>query len=166
MRRWFKALRNQKGFTLLEILIATSLFAASATVILNGVLTANQYSIRDRNLLQASMLANNKMIEIENDIQLQISRGGFPDDKAESGKFSGTNERYSWDYEIKKVEIPLAKDGGGEGQNAQMLGILKTVMADISRAVRELKVRVTWIEDDEKNPEEVVLTTHIVRLKK
>jgi prepilin-type N-terminal cleavage/methylation domain-containing protein len=156
-------LRTQKGFSLIEIMIAVGLFASAALVVINGVVFSSNLKVRDANLLRGAFLANNKMAEIESDINFEIGRGGFPDEKAESGTFEGEDARYSWIYEIKRIEIPMQ---GGNETNAMALSVMKKVLDEISRSVRELSVTVTWIEDDDKeDPEEIRLVTHIVKLK-
>lgn len=155
--------RQEKGFSLLEILVAVGLFAASAIVIMNGVLFSSNLKVRDQNLLRAAFLANNKMVEVESEIYRDIETGLFPDDKSESGVFEGENEAYSWKYEIKSVEIPFK---GGEGMDVMTSTVLKLVFEEMSKSVRELSVAVNWVDDDEQEePEEVRLVTHIVKTK-
>lgn len=158
-----KRLRSQAGFSLLEILIAAGLFASAAVVVMSGVIFSSNLKVRDQNLLEASFLANNKMVEIESDIYENMARGVFPEEEDQKGTFEGDQyKKYSWAYSIKRVEIPFQ---GGDETNAIALSVMKKVLEDISKAVRELSVTVTWVEDDEKEePETIVLTTHIVKL--
>lgn len=158
-----KRLHSQLGFTLLEILLASGLFAITVVVILNGVLFASDLKIRDKNLLRAAFLANQKMVELQMQLDDDIDSGLFPDEKTESGAFEDADAQYSWEYAIKKIEIPMQK---GDENNAIALAVMKKVFDEISKSVREVTLKVTWVADEDKEePEEVKLTTHIVKLK-
>lgn len=158
-----KKLRSQQGFTLFEILLATGLFAVASVIALNGVLFATDLKIRDKNLLRAAFLANQKMVELEMQLDDDLRSGLFPDEKSESGAFEGEDETFSWEYNIRKIEIPMQK---GDETNAIALAVIKKVFDEISKSVREVNLKVTWVADvDKEEPEVVQLTTHIVKLK-
>ncbi len=158
-----KRLRSQQGFTLFEILIATGLFAITLVVILNGVLFSSELKIRDKNLLRAAFLANQKMVELEMQLDADLASGLFPDEKTDGGAFEDEDAQYSWEYTIRKIEIPMQK---GDESNAIALAVIKKVFDEISKSVREVTLKVTWVADaDKEEPEEVKLTTHIVKLK-
>ena len=160
MRQKKTRLQNASGFSLMEILIAVGILAAAAVTLLSGAATSVQVNNDNEKTLKAVTLATNKMTEIENDIDEDIAKGIFPEDTEKSGKFDDPNAGYSWDYEIRKVEIPLSNDSSG--QNAIVAGVVKNVMKELSKSVRELKLTVTWGEKEEE--QKYVLTTHIVKL--
>lgn len=158
-----KRLHNNYGFTLFEILIATGLFGLAIVVVLNGVLFANELKVRDNTMLQAAFLANQKMVELEMTIEDEASEGLFPDEKSESGTFDKPYDRFSWNYQIKKIEIPMQE---GDQKNVVALMAMKKVFEELSKSVREVSLTVSWFEDDEdEEPKTVVLTTHIVDIK-
>lgn len=165
--------RDDRGFSLMEILIALGIMASAVATIMGGVGTAMMMQNRDKEMVQAVWLANNKMTEVQADIEADLEKNKFPEEKSETGNFDGNLDKFEWKYELTKVEIPLAGalGGGGEegGEGAEAggatRGILQKILKDISKAVRQLKVTVTWVDDDDGKPREIVLTTHVVNLK-
>jgi len=161
MRYLFK----QCGFSLLEILIAVGILAGAVATVMPQVNVAAMLSVKDNEMLQAVLLANNKMVELEQEINDDMKRGKFPDETTKSGGFDDPFDNYSWEYSIKKVEIPVV-DAGSEGQSAVAGSLLKNIMKDISKAVREIKLTVRWGEaDNEEDLEKYTLTTHMVNIK-
>jgi len=156
-----RMLKNEKGFSLLEILISLGILASSLTIIMTGVWTTLKFQTKDEELLQAIFLANNKMVEIEAQLETDMTKNKFPQEEEETGEFPEPFENYKWAYAIKKVEIPMT---GQEGQSQVMTSVMKTVIKDISKAVRELKLTVMWLDREDEKEKEIVVTTHIVNL--
>lgn len=158
---------TKKGFTLIEILIAVGILAGSAGILLSQVEMSSRLSARDEALVRAVTLANNKMIEIQSDLQEDIRKGVLLDEESESGEFDEPFEDYAWTYEIKKIEIPTT-ESGSEGQSARVSGAMKNISKEISKSVRELRLSVAWGErenaEGEMEPYTFDLTTHIVML--
>jgi hypothetical protein len=143
----------------------------------------------------AMQLARQKMSEISMQLEDDIAKGSFPDDKEEHGDFDKPFDRFKWTYTLKKVEIPVVNppaDGGAGGATgsgstsgsssssgssgstgattpgvAQAANnVAQIVSKKISESVRELKLTVTWGEaEKEEDLEKLVLTTHLVNLK-
>jgi prepilin-type N-terminal cleavage/methylation domain-containing protein len=164
--------RNQNGFSLIEIVIALGILASSVAVLMAAMSTAIGTQNRDEQKLKAVLLASNRMVELEDEIQSDMEKGIFPEEKELNGEFEDKNdEGYAWAYAIRKVEIPTIKppgSGGGndKGQNTTMVkSVIDTVVKDISQSVREIKLKVTWKDDETDEAREVILTTHIVNLK-
>ena len=99
------------------------------------------------------------MVEIEVELHKGIQMNEFPDEKSEEGKFDEPYEDYSWEMEVKKVELP-APMTGEEGGFQQMIG--QQLTKEISKTVRELKLKIKWLELGEEQSVDVV--THIVKL--
>lgn len=159
-----RSLKSISGFTLVEILIAVGILAGAVAMIMPQVNVSTTLSVEDNRVLQMVLLASNKMVEVEQEISADITRGKFPDETKKAGTFEEPFEDYVWDYSISKVEIPV---GGAEteGQSVAVVGAVKNIMKEISKAVREIKLKVTWT--DPKDPQEVeeyTLTTHVVNL--
>ncbi|MBL7684430.1 MAG: type II secretion system protein [Deltaproteobacteria bacterium] len=182
MRRYFT------GFTLLEIMIAMAILSISLLALYSSMGNSLRASGMAEEMSQAMQLARLKMSEISLDVESEMARGAFPEDKEERGDFEKPFEKFKWSYAIRKVEIPSltppadaigggAPSGSGtsgatpsgtqttagiEGAASNMANI---VSKKISESIRELKVNVSWGEGDEKDRESIVLTTHLVRLK-
>lgn len=154
---------KKNGFTLIEILIAVGIFATVSIILLSGFIMASQVNTDDEKLLQVVLLANNKMAELENEIQEDIARGKFPDEITKGEAFEEPFEDYRWEYTIKKVEIPVVEGGG---DSAVVESVIKNIMKTISDSVRELKLTVTWTDpEDEEIVKTTDLTTHLVNIK-
>ncbi|MCP5464601.1 MAG: prepilin-type N-terminal cleavage/methylation domain-containing protein [Deltaproteobacteria bacterium] len=155
-------LKNQQGFTLIEILMAVGILATAAISLMGVVTDSADMGAKDEKRLAVTMLAGNKMIELENEFQEDIARGKFPDEAEVAGRFEEPYDQYAWAYSVKKVEIPVM-EGNDSEKSAAASGAVKNIMKKLSESVRELKVTVTWGEDDEGKPlESFELTTHLV----
>lgn len=154
--------KNQYGFSLLEILFALGALVSALVILTVGVSRSLQFQTKDEELLQAVFLINNRMVELQDEIESDIARGVFPEEKSADGPFDEPFHQYKWSYSIKKVEIPLGEQQPEEA--AKQAGIIGQIMKDISRAVREIKLTIEWVDEDDKK-EEFSLTTHIVNLK-
>lgn len=154
---------KKNGFTLIEILIAVGIFATVSIILLTGFISASQVNTDDERLLQVVFLANNKMAELENEIQEDIARGKFPDEITQGEKFAEPFEDYQWEYTIKKVEIPVVE--GGDDSSAVVESVIKNIMKTVSDSVRELKLTVTWTDPEDKDIIKTMdLTTHLVNV--
>lgn len=151
---------SNKGFTLLEVMIAVAILAVSLMALMNFQSQAILASSRAQRLSVVTLLARQKMGEVLLEIEQGIPKGEFPDEKEESGVFEGEDfVDYYWSLKIKKVEIPTPElpEGGAElmGQALQMLS------EELSKSAREIRLSVGWREYDEEE-EGISLVTHIV----
>lgn len=162
-------MKNEKrnGFTLIEILIALGILAGSAGLLLSQVEMSARLTAKDEALVRAVTLANNKMVEIQGDLEEDVRKGNLPDEESESGKFDEPFDHYAWSYDIKKIEIPTT-DSGTEGQSARVSSAMKNISKEISKSVRSLHLSVSWGEHEDAEGQMVPytfdLTTHIVML--
>jgi len=151
--------KRVRGFSLLEVMVSVAILAISLTVLLTFSGTTLVKSGRAEKLLVATMLARQKMTDIEIDLEKQKKRREFPEERSEDGDFDEPFEDYKWKMEIRKIELP-APVVGEEGSMQQMIG--KQLTKQISQTVRELKLTVSWEEMGEEQSIDVV--THIVKL--
>ncbi len=87
------------GFTLLEIMIALSIVAIALVVMLGLAQRSVLVNGRIQNMTRATLLAKQKMAEIENNINLEISQT--------KGSFTEPNQDFSW----QKVSTPTPISG-------------------------------------------------------
>jgi len=178
--------RNERGFTLLEIMIALAILSIGLMAIFTAQGTSLRASGRAENIQTASMLAQQKMTEKLLELEPEIAKGSFPDDtKNDQGNFDKPLEDFRWEFFVKKVEIPVAGGEGGGGQQAPSAGgpdaaapktgsdanqapadaqknLAQMVTKKISESVRELSVKVTWKELEVE--QSLVVTTHITKV--
>lgn len=181
--------KGVRGFTLLEIMIAMAILAVSLLALYSAVGNSLRASAMAEDTDQATHLARQKMAEVMMSLEEDLSRGAFPDEKEEHGTFEKPFERFQWSYALRKVELPVMKtpqgseptgsqgqggQGGGSppggsttpGLEAQAGNLAQIVSKKISESVRELKLTVSWGEEErEEDREKVVVTTHLAKLK-
>lgn len=150
---------KRSGFTLLEVMVALAILAFSLTAIL-GLNASSMMKIgRAQKLTIATMLARQRMAEIEIELEKGIAKNEFPDERSEDGKFDDPFADYGWKMEVRRVELP-APIAGEKGSIQDVVG--QQLTKEISKTVRELKMSVTWKEGEEDRS--IDLITHIVKL--
>jgi len=152
-------LRAVKGFTLLEVMISIAILSISLLVLMRFSGNSLVTSGHAEKMTVAAMLARQKMTDVEIELNEQMRKNEFPDEKSEDGRFDEPYEDYGWKMEIRRVELP-APVTGEKGSIQDMIG--RQLTQEISKTVRELKVTVTWDELGEEQALDV--TTHIVKL--
>lgn len=157
--------KRQGGFSLLEIMAAVAILGVSMLAILNLQSGAMLTSLRAEEVTVATMLAREKIREIQLDVEKGIAKGEFPSENKElDGVFDEPFERYKWTANIKKVEIPTPQQPGGEGGASMdvVLKMFQMVSEKLADSARQIKVTIKWEElGDEK---EISVATHIVKL--
>lgn len=151
---------NRKGFTLLEVMLALTIFALAMTALVGFHARGYVNDGKARRLTAAVSLARAKMTDIELDIEKEMVKGSFPEDRSESGEFEKPYEDYKWKMEIRRVELPIPPLGDNAGEiNQQMM---QMVTKQISDAVREIKLTISWQEMNNERSFSVV--KHIVKM--
>ena len=150
---------GKKGFTLLEIMVAISILSISFITLMNFSGNTLRVSLRAENLTIATMLARQKMTDVEIELHKKMQRNEFPDEKTENGRFDEPYEDFSWSMEVRKVDLPAPVTGEGGGLQDVLA---KQLTKEIARTVRELKVIIKWVEGEDEQVVDVV--THIVKL--
>ncbi len=112
---------RQRGFTLLEVLIALAILASGLTVLIGTTANSNQQAIYANTVTRVTQLARGKMTDIE----YEMMEEGFSDDVE---RYSGTfrDEGFDdvrWEAVVYPVEIPDAvKEELMAQVNAQLFG--------------------------------------------
>lgn len=127
------ATRPDRGFTLLEVLVAVAILGLGLTVILSnqvGLFSAEQHA---ENLSVATQLARCRMGELE----VELLRDGYPAiDKTEEGDCceEESTARFTCAWKVERVELPQPKDlsatgdgGSGDPGGLGALGALASV---------------------------------------
>jgi general secretion pathway protein I len=119
-------LRHQRGFTLVEVMIALAILFGALVMMLSRVTADVQSTNRAKLLSAATELARGKMFDIEEELLFK----GFQDTAEDmEGDFSDDGfPRYTWKAKVEKVELPALqqlqagqvqgsakKEGEGEG---------------------------------------------------
>lgn len=133
---------ENKGFTLVEVMIAMLIMVISFTSILSVEHGSIDASEKARDLTVVAMLAKNKMVETE----LELEGKTFSEIKEEEdGDFEAPYQNYKWKREIKEIEFPDitgALGGEQETREAEIMG--KLVSNHLSKSLREVTITVTW----------------------
>ncbi|HCU23394.1 MAG TPA: hypothetical protein DF383_00110 [Deltaproteobacteria bacterium] len=170
---------GDRGFTLIEIMIALSILAISLLSLYAAQGNSLRASGRAENIQTASALARQKMTEKLIELQKEMVKGSFPDEKAdEQGVFDPPLDNYRWEFSVRKVEIPLVEGGGAAlptdstgqevGKDKQVpesaqRSLMQIVTKKISESVREITVKVIWQELEED--QSLSVTTHLAKLR-
>jgi type II secretion system protein I len=136
---------SQRGFTLLEVLIAMAIMSVSIGAILMLEGNNRDAMTRAEQMNIVAMLAKNKMVETE----LELEGASFEELSGESsGSFQAPYEEYRWTRKIEEVEFPNLMEMAGQGEDGRvsqaeaMMGQLITKF--LSNALREIAITVTY----------------------
>lgn len=150
--------RVERGFTLIEVVLALAILAITLMVLLEVQADNLSAASRARGLTIASLLARSKMIDIE---QHLFDEGFQVNDESEEGDFDDEGQPdFKWSYTIGEVELDLSdlgnlcggfgEEGGDEGDCSLMLGGLggavETFTAELGNSMRLVELQVSWPE--------------------
>lgn len=113
--------RSAPGFTLLEVLLAVAILAASLTILMGTMATSNQQAVYANRLTRISQAARSKMIDLEYDLREE----GFTENiRSKDGDFEDIGlDNVTWEAEIQPIEIPEDIERQLMGRvNAQLFG--------------------------------------------
>jgi general secretion pathway protein I len=174
---------SEGGFTLLEVMVALAILAASLVAISEVVGGALRNHVRARQLDMATLLARGKMVEVQADLELK----GFKDfDESEDGNFEAEGHpEVRWKLEVRRPTVELGPEGvfralSGKsvdellpppdeapqlaalrgGMMAMFQPVLTRIGEQIKTTVREVRLTVSW--EDGGKVESFDVTTHLV----
>lgn len=134
-----------RGFTLIEIVVALSLFAIAATGFLQGQSAVVRTTIRSEAMAQALALAELKMTETELELKFKGFEGFKEEDKGEfePDKLKG----FTWKREFQEVDLSCFMPQPSENQEESNQGGIFSLASKIfEEAIRKIKVTVEWEE--------------------
>lgn len=148
----------QKGFTLLETLMAMMIMATALLLLANSWSAAFSRVKKTQLNFELSTLLDRKMNELEREFKGKPV-DGIPDEKEED--FGDDLKNFSWKMKSRKFEFPdisssLTARSGGADQMTIM--IVKQMTDQISKSIKEITV--TVIYKAEKKNIEVSATTY------
>lgn len=161
--------RHNRGFSLLEVLIALAIMSMSLLVLLQAQGQSLASAGRSRDLTIATVLARGKMIDIE---QKLFHDGFVMNDDQDDGNFS--DEGYAdikWKSRVSEVELDLStlqglcgavserapksnksKDGQAQARTdcestmASIGSMLGNLTEEVARSIRAVELEVSWAD--------------------
>jgi general secretion pathway protein I len=151
------------GFTLLEIMVAVAILAATLVVMLSIVTNNVRSTNHAKMTTAATFLARNKMVDIEDEI---LDQGFTDNDESGEGTFRDLGyPQFRWQTMIERIDLPAdlstkARDqAGAESVDAKdpmsmltgfmggmMSGFIDPIRIGLQESVRKVTVRVLWDE--------------------
>ena len=161
------------GFTLLEIMIAVAVLAAT-TVVLLRIVTNNIRATNHAKLTTAAtFLARTKISDVEDDV---LYNGFSTDTESDKGTFKDEGpgyERFRWETMIERIELPTdlttkaqdtATKSSKEAKNpmelmsgflgGMMSAFIEPIRIGLQESVRKVTVRVIW--DEHGRPDQTI----------
>lgn len=149
-------IRDQSGFTLLEVMIAIGILAIGIGTIIVGESNSIDTTMRAKRMTTVAMLAKNALIEAER----EVSGKSFTEVKdEESGQFNTPFEDYRWERKVKEIKFPdIAMQGADDAASKEMiktidenaLRVMKIATSYLSKSTREITVTIKWTEKKEE----------------
>lgn len=137
-----KFIKNQKAFTLIEVVLALVVMASGLFILTNS--WAGTYSrLRKTQIqVQVAALLERKVTEIEREYKGK-SLESIPEEKEDN--FGSELPGYSWKLKSKKLEVPdisaslTAQDGGAD---PKLILLMKTFTEHLSKSIKEVNIAV------------------------
>jgi len=168
-RRPYRRPAPRRGFTLLEVMVAVAVMALAMGVMVEVEGHAIEKTNDAKYYTVATLLLRGKIL----DVQQTLREEGYGDFvNVLEGDFSEEGyPEFRWAARVRKLEVPIPSSAGGEKANqategsgglslATLAPMLQNVGSVLENSVRELEVRVLWM--DGKYQRHVAVVTHVV----
>lgn len=154
------SVRNQKAFTLIEVILALVVMASGLFILTNS--WAGTYARLRKTQIQVQLAAllERKVTEIEREYKGK-SLESVPDEKEDN--FGTDLPNYTWKMKSKKLEVPdisaslTARDGGAD---ASLITLMKTFTDHLSKSIKEVNISV--INTELKKPLVADVTIYMI----
>jgi len=153
------------GFTLLEVMLAVAILAATMVVLLRIVTNNIRATNHAKLTTAATFLARTKMSDVEDDV---LYNGFSTETETAKGNFKDEGpgyERFSWETMIERIELPTdmttktqdaANKASQDAKNpmelmssffgGMMSAFIEPIRIGLQESVRKVTVRVAWDE--------------------
>jgi general secretion pathway protein I len=151
------------GFTLLEIMVAVAILAATLVVMLSIVTNNVRSTNHAKMTTAATFLARNKMVDIEDEI---LDQGFTDNEETGEGTFRDLGyPQFRWETAIERIDLPAdlstkARDEATTDKmdakdpmsmltgfmGGMMSGFIDPIRIGLQESVRKVTVRVLWDE--------------------
>ncbi len=141
-------LKTQRGFSLIEVLVALSVIAGALIVVSMAWSTSNLRLKKMKVNHQVAYLLDLKVAELDRRYRNEISL--LPeDDEGDFADLDTTYKDYAWKMVSKKFEMPdlgplLSQQSGGDAQNPMFTMIIQQMTDFFNQSVRELTVTIIY----------------------
>lgn len=167
--------QSKAGFTLLEILIAGTIFALSIVGLVQTRTTSLRSVYESETLFRALQLAQEKMVELEFKYQKLIDRFGVKEGTftTDNGTFEAPNDMFKWSVALKESAVKLGRADllkillsfGMEPEVAEaQLDQQRLVLTNLNKVIKEnyaeLALLVEWEKYGRKS--KLPLTTYLI----
>jgi len=161
-KKGLKLKPNNKGFTLIEVLLATMILGG-ALVALSSSWSGTVFSFKKAEKVQIiTSLLKSKTTELEIKYN-QVGFSAIPEE--DSGDFGDEFPDLSWKSEVRILEFPdltplmMAEDGSIDEMTRT---IVKQMTGHFSKNIKEMRITITW---KAKKAVEYSSTTYLVNYK-
>ncbi len=139
--------RNRKAFTLVEVLASLLLMAIALTGIIQGQSGSIRTVIRSEKLSQAYLLAQQKMTDIE--LELQSKNFEAMADEQKGDFESDLLKDFRWKIKLDRLKVDCFLPGSGAGSDLASGGVMQIVRDVLEKTTRKIVVQVEWNEGDQ-----------------
>lgn len=172
-------LKNFKGFTLLELMVALAIMALSLVALFQAQTRSMRMAEKARSITIATELARKKLLDCKND----MLKGGFSTSNYDTnGSFAEDGfENFTWECHAYQFDMPppnadsiskgiqaqskgmpdLASGKGGADMSANMLApFFALISTTLGASLKEMTLIIRW--QDNGSDEALKVVTHVV----
>lgn len=140
---------KQKGFTLIEVLMAVGILAILASII-HSTWSGNIVRYKTSKIkIEAVELLQKKIIEIETEFKNNVD--SLPKEK-QTGEFEEDKyKNYTWEWETQEINLPdISALMDTENQEPLVVSVLENFRKFLNESIKEVKISVTYKQGKQK----------------